>query len=270
MLRQHELLAFFIFAYLFSWAIAVPLALQRAGVLDTRLPYTLHYLTAYGPMLSAVLVTWLLRGRGGVTQFVRRGFRGLSWGWLLFSLLSPLAFLLPAAVMAAAQGTASSYLRGLGQVNFFPYLGLSAWGLWILTSGLGEEVGWRGFALPRLQQRYSLVRSALILGIPWALWHVPAFFYLPNLMALGVFLPGFVLGILGGSLIFAWLYTVTHGSILAVVLWHGTLNFVTASKAGEGLTGMFSSILVMGAAVVIAIVYRARAARDPAGERKPA
>jgi len=51
-------------------------------------------------------------------------------------------------------------------------------------------------------------------------------------------------------------YNVTRGSILAVVLWHGTLNFVTASKAGEGLTGMFSSMVVMAAAVVIAIVYR--------------
>lgn len=270
MIRRHALPAFFIFAYLFSWVIAVPLALQRAGVIDTRLPYALHYLTAYGPMLSALLVTWRLSGRRGVTQFMGRGFGRLGWGWFLFSLLSPLLFLLPAAVIAAAQGTASQYLRGLGQVNFLPYFGLLAWGLWLMTSGLGEEVGWRGFALPRFQQRYSFVRSALILGIPWALWHVPALFYLPNLMALGVFLPGFVLGILGGSLIFAWLYTVTRGSILAVVLWHGTLNFVTASKAGAGLTGMVSSMLVMAAAIVIAIVYRARASRGPAQERMAA
>lgn len=267
MIRRHELLAYFIFAYLFSWAIAVPLALQRAGVLDTRLPYTLHYLTAYGPLLSAVLVTWRLSGSAGVRSFLRRGFRGLGWGWFLFSLLSPLLFLVPAAVVAATRGTAASYLRGLGQVNFFPYLGLLAWGLWLATSGLGEEVGWRGFALPRFQRRSSMVRSALALGIPWAVWHVPALFYLPNLMALGIFLPGFALGILAGSLVFAWLYNVTRGSILAVVLWHGTLNFVTASKAGEGLTGMFSSMVVMAAAVVIAIVYRGRPASEPAREQ---
>jgi len=113
-------------------------------------------------MLSALLVTGRLSGGRGVTSFVRRGFRGLGWGWFLFSLLSPLLFLVPAA----------SYLRGLGQVNFFPYLGLLAWGLWLATSGLGEKIGWRGFALPRFQQRSSMVRSALVLGILWAVWHV--------------------------------------------------------------------------------------------------
>lgn len=266
MVRRYELLSYFVFAYLFSWVIAVPLALQRAGVIETDLPYALHYLTAYGPMLSALLVTWRLGGRAGVAGFLQRGFRRLSGGWFLFSLLSPLLFLVPAAAAAAARGGGAAYLRGLGQVNFLPYLGIIAWGLWLSTSGLGEEVGWRGFALPRLQQRYGLVRAALLLGLPWAGWHVPALFYLPNLMALGIFLPGFLLGILAGSLLFAWLYQATGGSILAVVLWHGTLNFVTASAAGAGLTGMVSSMVVMAAAIVIAVRYRARP-RAPVRER---
>ncbi len=72
-----------------------------------------------------------------------------------------------------------------------------AWGLWFLTSGLGEEVGWRGFALPRLQQSTLGHDSSLLLAIGWAGWHLPAFLYVPSYTAIG--LSGCLPAIPGGS-----------------------------------------------------------------------
>ncbi|HLA24284.1 MAG TPA: type II CAAX endopeptidase family protein [bacterium] len=256
-MRRYPLVAFFVLAFLFSWLVAVPLALQRGGVLPARLPYSLHYLMAFGPMLAALIVVGATEGRPALGRFLTRGFRlSVGWGWLTFALLAPLAFFGVGVVAAAVSGRAVPGIHELGQVNFLPNLGLGAWLLWILTSGLGEETGWRGYALPRLQSRRSPLAASLILAVPWVLWHLPAFFYLPNYMSFGVMLPGFALGVAAGSIVYTWLYNKTGGSILAAVLFHGSFNFVTASQAGTGLVAAVASTLVMVWAVVILIRWK--------------
>jgi membrane protease YdiL (CAAX protease family) len=97
-------------------------------------------------------------------------------------------------------------------VNFLPDLGLGAWAVWFATSGCGEELGWRGFALPRLQRTHSALISSVLLAIGWAGWHLPAFFYLPSYTAMGLqILPGFFLGVLAGSIVLTWLYNSSGG-----------------------------------------------------------
>ena len=131
-------------------------------------------------------------------------------------------------------------------------MGLAAWGFWFLTSGVGEELGWRGFALPRLQRTHSAITSTLLLAFCWAGWHLPAFFYVPSYMALGVrILPGFFLGLLAGAIVLTWLYNSSGGSVLAVVLWHASFNFVTASPDAGGLAPAVTSTLVTVWAVVV-------------------
>lgn len=258
MVRRYPLAAFFILAFIVSWIVGVPLALVRAGIVKIDLPYSLHYLTAYGPMLAALIVIGVTEGRRGIVDFLRRGFRfGFGWGWLALSLLSPIALFAIGVIVAALLGREIPGIRELGRVNFLPNLGLGAWLLWILTSGLGEETGWRGFALPRLQQKHSAFVASLLLAVPWAMWHLPAFFYLPNYMAFGpAVVPGFVMGVAAGSVVYTWLYNSTRGSILAAVLWHGSFNFVTASAAGAGLVAAVASILVIVWAVLIVLMFK--------------
>jgi membrane protease YdiL (CAAX protease family) len=141
----------------------------------------------------------------------------------------------------------------LGQVEFLPDLGIWALVLWLLTFGLGEETGWRGFVLPRLQRSRSALRATLILWMIWAGWHAPAFFLVYD----PAILPGFLPGLLAGAIVFTWLYNSTGGSILMLIIWHGVFNFVTGSRASKaGLTSAIISTVVMAWAVILVFVFK--------------
>jgi CAAX protease family protein len=110
-------------------------------------------------------------------------------------------------VAARFAGQTSLTCMSLGHVNYLPDFGLAAWGLWLAT-GIGEQLGWRGFALPRLQPAHSAMSSTLLLATGWAGWHVPRFFYVPSYTAVELrILPGFFLGVLADAIVLTWLYT---------------------------------------------------------------
>jgi membrane protease YdiL (CAAX protease family) len=251
-LRRHRLSTYFFLAYAVSWSIAVPLALQAQGLLTTNLPWALHYLTAFGPAASALICAMLLREPMGAARSIARG-RSAVWWAAGFG--SPLALFAVAQLAARAVGQPAPAWADLGRVNFLPDLGVAAWALWLLTSGIGEELGWRGFALPRLQRTHSALTSSVLLSMAWAGWHLPAFFYLPSYAAIGLrILPGFFVGILAGSIVLTWLYNGSGGSVFAAVLWHASFNFVTGSPSAAGLAAAVTSTLVIVWAV--AIVWR--------------
>jgi len=143
----------------------------------------------------------------------------------------------------------------LGQVHFLPELGLlAAWSLWFATSGCGEEIGWRGFLLPRLQEHHSPLRSSALLTVGWAAWHIPAFFYIPGYAAFGLrILPGFFFSLFAGAVVLTWLYNISGRSVMPAILWHASFNFVTASPAVGGLTAAVTSMPVVAWAVALLI-----------------
>ena len=217
--KRHPLASYFFVAYGVSWSIAVPLALQAQGVVFHHLPWSLHYLTAFGPAAAALLITRLLRKPAGTAE--RAEPRSLARGifWWTVGVSSPLVLFVIALAAARIAGQTVPTWTSLGRVNFLPNLGVMAWGLWFLTSGIGEELGWRGFALPRLQRTHSAMASTLLLAIGWAGWHLPAFFYVPSYTAIGLWiLPGFFLGVLAGAIVLTWLYNSSSGSDCSVVL----------------------------------------------------
>jgi len=252
---RHPLPSFFVVAYAVSWSIAVPLALQAQGVVAERLPWALHYLTAFGPAVAAFLIARLLRepprraGRAQTPSVAR------SILWSAVGIGSPLLLLLIAQGAARLVGQTGATWTSLGDVTFLPHLGVMAWPFWFVTSGYGEELGWRGFALPRLQRTHSAMASSVILAIGWAGWHLPAFFYIPSYTAMGPrIVPGFFFGLLAGAIVLTWLYNSSGGSVLAAMLWHASFNFVTASPDGGGFVAAATSTFVMVWA--IAVVWR--------------
>jgi membrane protease YdiL (CAAX protease family) len=252
--RRHPLASFFFIAYAVSWGIAVPLALQAQGVVAPRLPWSLHYLTAFGPAAAAFLIARLLRKPAGAKRAQRASVVGPMLWWTV-GVGSPLLLFVIAQVGARIVGQTVPTWTSLGRINFLPDLGVMAWGLWFVTSGLGEELGWRGFALPRLQRTHSAMTSTLLLSIGWAGWHLPAFFYVPSYTAIGLhILPGFFLGVLAGAIVLTWLYNSSGGSVMAAALWHASFNFVTASPNAAGLVAAITSTLVIVWAV--AVVWR--------------
>src|SRR5215212_6754423 len=90
-------------------------------------------------------------------------------------------------------------------------------------SALGEEIGWRGYALPRLQARRSALSASLILGVIWGFYHLPLYFTAQAFRPPSLFVP-FLIGIIALSVIITWLYNNTGGSLLLVVVLHATFN----------------------------------------------
>jgi membrane protease YdiL (CAAX protease family) len=241
--------AYFILAYAISWAIGVPLALANQGVIPEILPRWTHYLVGYGPMFSALIVTWFSQGLPGLKELGRRMFKWACPKWWVVA-FSPL--IIGYGVILILNGLTGSEvgLSDLGAVNYLPPLGTGALLLWFFTFGLGEETGWRGFALPRLQKSRSALAATTILAVFWTLWHLPQFFYLFDPpMAIG-----WVIGLFAGAVVLTWLYNSSPDSILMVAIWHACFNFITASMADVGiLQAVMSTIVIVWAVAVIVL-----------------
>ncbi len=254
MRRRRALLAYFGLALGISWLVELPLIALNRGWIEWPVPFALHYLASLGPAIAALVVTACTGGSEGLRELLRRITKWrVGWGWALVAALSPAALFGVAAMVVRLFGGEWPVLWLLGQVNYLPYLGLGAPLLWLATFGFGEEIGWRGFALPRLQHSRSASAATLILGLMWVLWHVPTFFYHSTYEDLGlIVLPGMIFGILCGAVVMTWLYNSTHGSVLMVALWHGLFDFFTASAAGQGATQIIMSAGVIAWALLIA------------------
>lgn len=252
-IARHPVLVYYLLALAFSWSILLLLGAVKQGWIDLQVPFAIHYLAAFGPMVAALAVTAATGGWQGLRELWGRMVQWrVGWRWALFCTCSPAAaFVLTIPVYWLIKGEKPD-LRLLGQANYLPYLGIAVVLVWLVTYGFGEETGWRGFALPRLQKRMSVARATLLLGGMWAFWHLPAFLYLETLEEMGLFfLPGFIFGVLCGAVLFTWMYNGTRGSILMVALWHGFFDFFSASKAGQDIIPIIMSALVIIGALVV-------------------
>lgn len=249
-IRKHPLATYFGLAYAITWIIHIPLALSAQGLLDVTLPAGLHFLGAYGPMLAAFIVTGITRGTPGLRDLLGRMSRWhVGIGWLFIAVFSPAVLFLVSAVIVRAWIGAWPDFGQFGHISEFPTLGwFAGWIVWTLTFGLGEETGWRGFALSHLQRNQSARSATLILGVLWALWHLPQFFYNFDMTSFGVI--AFTVSILSGALLLTWLYNSTRGSVLVTTLWHGAFN--TAIAGAQGVMVSLVNALVILVAVLIA------------------
>ncbi len=243
--RGLPVLWFFLLAWFFSWVFMIPLALASRGAI-APLPGWLHYLSAYGPLLSAVVVVGGTEGSAGLRAWWSRLVEGRAgvWPWTLA--LSPLLLYGVAAAAERVVRGAWPDPRLLGRVNFLPEIGLWSVVLWLFNSGLGEEAGWRGYALPALQRRLGPRAASLVIAGGWIVWHVPAFFYLPSYARLEAgAVVGFTLGVTSGAFLLTWLSNASRGGTLLPIVWHGLFNFTTAPPGSAGLVAAVISTAVM-------------------------
>jgi membrane protease YdiL (CAAX protease family) len=249
--KKHPVAAYFILAYLISWATWSPLVLSAQGLIQLQIHPAWHLAGSLGPFLSSFIVTAITGGWEGIRNLLGRMFSwkvGIKW-WLVA--LSPVAlYLIAVLIDGLIQG--SFNFTGFGKVNELPGLYWPiGWLLMISTFGLGEETGWRGFALPRLQKGRSAMSATLILVVFWLGWHIPMFFYKESFIQMGF--PGAVgwaVSLAFGAVVLTWLYNSSQGSILMTIIWHGTFN--AATSATEGNVAMIISIMVIIWGVVIA------------------
>lgn len=242
-IRKHHLFIYFALAYTFSWTFMVPVALSARGIIPINIPPAFYYVASCGPAVSALIVTVLLEGRSGVRKLLGRVLKWrVNWRFYAFVVLAPVGLFGLAFLLQKVFAGEWPDLRLLGQIDYLPYLGIpGVLVVWLLTYGLGEEIGWRGFALPHLQRDRPAANAALILGILWAGWHLPAFFFRDTYTEMGLIgFPIFVVSLIFASLIFTWLYNSTGGSLLIVILFHVFFNWLSVSEAG----GQFAPVLM--------------------------
>ena len=210
------LLLFFLLTYAVMWACFITVA---AAVPLSTLPGTvLILLGTYSPSLVALALTARAEGSAGVRALLDRVFQArVALRWYLFALLYLASIKLTAAVLLRV--TTGAWPR-FGQEPWFTIPFAIAFST---PFQAGEEIGWRGYALPRLAARFGLARASLLLGLIWGVWHLPQF-YIRGADTLGQSFFVYLLQVTALSVAFAWLWARSQGSLLPVMLLHAAVN----------------------------------------------
>jgi membrane protease YdiL (CAAX protease family) len=253
-LRRHPVATFVALSYASAWALWLPLVILQHDRTPPALGLVLAILGSAMPSTMAILLVAQLHGRAEVRRLLRRllmGRVGIFWYAAIIALtalmvvavwVSTLFGAPTPVVVATIAGTLSIFL-----FSIFP------------GSAVGEELGWRGFALPRLQARHSALAASLVVGSVWAGYHFPLFLAGAPNRPLALFLPFAISGVIW-SIFYTWMYNGTRGSLLIVVLLHAATN-LPLSIVYEPLTleghvlpafWTFNALLALTAVVLIA------------------
>jgi membrane protease YdiL (CAAX protease family) len=258
LVTQYPLVAYFVIAFVGAWLLWLPLVLARNGFgfLPFDLPsYPFVILGTFtGPTLAAFIMTALTEGKAGLHHLLSRYVQwrvGIQW-YLLAIFALPVLFILATSLTPDAPSIAS--LHTPADVLSIILTFLVGVLLLIFIGPLGEEPGWRGFALPRLQKGRGPVVGSLLLGLLWGAWHVPLWFVagsghsgLLNFMT-------FVGGTMLGSIFITWVFNHTKGSLLVMILLHAA-QLSTISILGVLFPGYNTSLSqLLGLAVVAALI----------------
>ena len=136
----------------------------------------------------------------------------------------------------------------------------------LLTFAVGEETGWRGFALPRLQHNRTASEATNLLVLGWALWHLPTFFENESFLSMPAFqIVGWGLGLWMGATFLTWLYNSSGGSLITVVVWHALFNQLSASDAAS----IVPAVLSMGVIVTAIVTLRLAGPEQLTGLSRP-
>ena len=275
-LTKWQLPIFFLLAFAITWSAQIPAYTYAhdhgsrltneenllhvvdllQGELDLVLAsYLLLFMFSFGPTLAGIIVTGLFKGRAGLADLFTRTTRvRVAPRWLLIVLLLPVALSVVSLALAfLASGFQSFEFSPL--VPFSLFMPLLVYML--IFTGLAEEIGWRGYALPELQRTRSALRSSWILGIAWGLWHIPSNLYIPYLrgeltpvVALTIML-ALTFGVVGWTIVLTWIYNNTQSVFWIIVLhgWSNTVQSYLVLSAGsliaQGIYGFLPWVMAL-------------------------
>lgn len=225
---------FFVIAFAFTWGCQFPLTLTSREIIpDGPFVRTCNSLATLGPLFAACALTFYKNGRKGLIDLLKLGwnlrFRRIWW--------LPILLLVP--VMQYGAVVVSSLIEEgrwpqIGTLNLSSlFFSLMV----IVIQVIGEEFGWRGYAISRLQTRWNAVIASLILGLFWGAWHLQLWMRVGEVARTSPYLAT-QFYIFAQAIIYTWLYNNTGGSLLPVLIYHTLDNFF-----GSKVFGIYDSFL---------------------------
>jgi len=208
---------FFIIAFVVAWFFFITASLLSDGQLST-FSRLLIFIGAISPGLVAISLRAITKGSAGVKLLINKiSFKDTKIVWYLFAF------------------TFIAFIKGLAALIFFllydswPQFGTTPW--YVMLFGIavsmwaqaGEEIGWRGYALPLMSKKFGLALASILLGIIWAIWHLPLF-YIAAADTFNQSFPLYLLQVTGLSVIMAWLFWKVNGNLLPLMIFHAAIN----------------------------------------------
>jgi membrane protease YdiL (CAAX protease family) len=228
LLKRYPVLAGFVLMFVCTWPIDLWAAANSHGLLlSLPIPPLLPLFVGYGFVVASLIMTGVISGWAGIRALLRQFLiwrAGLPWYGVV--LLGAAAIDLAAiAIHVWLGGAMPDFTQPFARQIVGPSMNLwVALPLFFLIGVFsnGEEIGWRGYALPRLQARHGALIASLIIGVIWAFWHVPKFLTAGSAQDYSFWL--YLLDTIAKSILFTWVYNNTKSSLLMVTLFHAAIN----------------------------------------------
>ena len=258
-INRYQIIIFFVLTFVLSW---FP---WYAGIAPEVM--------TMGPSIAAFIVVLILGGWRGFVDLLRpfgrwRASLGI-WGLAIF--VPGILYLIGLGVHLLMGGEAPPFIMIREELNLIPlYLVMVVLMPW--NGPVGEEFGWRGFALPKLQNKYGPVVASLVIGTIWGIWHLPSFFAPQGVVgaiaaAIGmVFIIPYTLGTIANSVFMTWVYNRSKASaLIAGIIWHAAINFwapvllsdssLVAAREGTHLPTIAPNLYLTVLAVQVVVAF---------------
>jgi membrane protease YdiL (CAAX protease family) len=248
-INEYAVATYFLLAYAITWSIWTPISYGYVyGSLELSAPIILLYiLGGFGPLLSAMLVTYWT-GESVREWFSQALKWRVSWKWWLAAFFIPIILY---TVMAGIHILLGGHLNwSEASLLALPggFLSVFLWG------GGNEELGWRGFALPRLQENYNPFIASLIIGVVWTVWHAPIGIIELGFVDWAKDLPFYTISVTGISFVATWLYNKTGGSVLLTMIFHASVNSTQSLYPVENMFSQAGEFARAAAWILLAIL----------------
>jgi uncharacterized protein len=253
-MKRYPILSFFLLTFGITWGLGGLYVLfpsqMEAAFGEVSFYHPLFFLATYAPALSALIVIGVTQGVAGLSSYLRRL---LHWrvgvrGYLLVLFGIPTLYLC-STLISVALGTGNPPTISVSPWYMVVPVALS---VLVMDPGAMEEIGWRGFALPLLQSRFSALWSSLVLGSIWAIWHLPSFF-ISGLPHNSLEFPPFLLSQISWAILMTAIYNRTGGSIPLMFLFHWQIN-VPFHLGDMQRNFLFMALLLAALAFIVTVV----------------
>lgn len=228
-LKKHQIIIFFALTFVVTW---LPWIVSGSGWF------------IWGPSLIGLLMTAVVAGKEGLRELFQRTLRWrIGIKWYVVVLLVPILMALTAdGIQYLLSGPIPTFTFIKEQWYLLPPLFLVVM-FFPLMGPVAEEFGWRGYALPRLQDRWGPLIASLVIGTAWGVWHLPEFFTpdtSQSALGIGLLIP-FTISEIANSIFMTWVYNKTNGSLLvAGLMTHTSINFLGTLLITEATTEAFT------------------------------